>query len=42
MNDTYLLGTMLHESLHYICTFNGKDICSKDEHYVMSLLGDDC
>lgn len=42
MNDTYLLGTMLHESLHYICTFNGKDICSKDEHYVMALLGDDC
>ena len=42
MNDTYLLGTMLHESLHYICNFNGKDICSKDEHYVMALLGDDC
>ena len=42
MNDTYLLGTMLHEALHYICTFNGKDICSKDEHYVMALLGDDC
>ena len=42
MNDTYLLGTMLHESLHYICTFNGKDICSKDEHYVMNYLGDDC
>tara|TARA_B110000008_G_C16952550_1_gene556880 strand:+ start:1185 stop:1592 length:408 start_codon:yes stop_codon:yes gene_type:complete len=41
-NDTLLFGTLLHESLHYICTFNGKDICSKDEHYVMRLLGDDC
>jgi|TARA_B110000967_G_C18891897_1_gene567961 thymidylate synthase ThyX len=41
-NDTYLLGTMLHEALHYICTFDGNDICSKDEHYVMRLLGDDC
>ena len=41
-NDTYLMGTMLHESLHYIATFDGKDICEKDEHYVMALLGDDC
>jgi len=42
INDTLLWGTMLHEALHYICTFNGKDICTKDEHYVMRLLGDDC
>jgi hypothetical protein len=42
MNDTFLLGILLHESLHYCCTFNGKDICSKDEHYVMRLLGEDC
>ena len=42
VNDTLLLGTLLHEALHYICTFNGKDICAKDEHYVMRLLGDDC
>lgn len=41
-NDTYLMGTMLHEALHYVCTFDGNDICSKDEHYVMRLLGDDC
>jgi hypothetical protein len=41
-NDTYLMGTMLHEALHYIATFDGKDICEKDEHYVMRLLGDDC
>ena len=42
MNDIFLLGVLLHESLHYCCTFNGKDICSKDEHYVMRLLGEDC
>ncbi len=42
MNDTYLFGTMLHEALHYICTLDGNDICEKDEHYVMRLLGDDC
>lgn len=42
MNDTYLFGVMLHEALHYIATFDGKDICAKDEHYVMALLGDDC
>jgi hypothetical protein len=42
MNDVYLMGTILHEALHYICTFDGKDICSENEHYVMRLLGDDC
>ena len=42
MNDIRLMGTLLHEALHYICTFNGRDICCKDEHYVMQLLGDDC
>lgn len=42
INDVRLLGIMLHEALHYMCTFNGQDICSKDEHYVMQLLGDDC
>ena len=42
INDVRLMGILLHESLHYICTFDGKDICSKDEHYVMRLLGDDC
>lgn len=41
-NDTYLMGIMLHEALHYVATFDGKDICEKDEHYVMTLLGDDC
>jgi len=39
-NDTVLMGTILHEALHYLCTFNGKDICEKDEHYVMELLGE--
>jgi hypothetical protein len=42
MNDTFLLGILLHEALHYCCSFNGKDICSKDEHYVMRLLGEEC
>ena len=42
MNDTFLLGLLLHESLHDCCTFGGKNICEKDEHHVMRLLGDDC
>ena len=42
LSDDELVGAILHESLHYLATFNGKDICQKDEHYVMRLLGDDC
>ena len=42
MSYEYIVGTLLHESLHHICTFNNKYICDKDEHYVMRLLGDDC
>jgi len=42
MSYDYLIGTLLHESLHYICTFNNKSICEKYEHYVMRILGDDC
>ena len=41
LSDQDLVGTILHESLHYICTFNNKDICEKDEHYVMKLLGEE-
>lgn len=41
INDAELLGVLLHESLHYCCTFNGNDICEKDEHRVMRMLGDD-
>lgn len=37
-----LVGTILHEALHYFAFFNDKEICEKDEHYVMRLLGDDC
>ena len=37
-----LVGTILHEALHYFAYFNNKEICEKDEHYVMRLLGDDC
>lgn len=40
MNDSILLGTMLHESLHFCCTFNKQWICSSDEHQIMSLLGE--
>ena len=28
--------------LHYFAYINGKEICEKDEHYVMRMLGDDC
>jgi len=40
MSSEVLVGTMLHESLHNIATFNGKDICEKDEHTVMISLGE--
>ena len=42
MNDAYLLGTLLHEALHYAVTFNGKFVCEEDEHAVFRCLGDDC
>jgi len=37
-----LVGTILHEALHYFAYFNGKEICESDEHQVMRMLGDDC
>ena len=40
ISDDLLIGVLLHESLHYLTTFNNKDICEKDEHYVMGLLGE--
>lgn len=42
MSSTYLFGTMLHEALHYMCTFNDKWISESDEHAIMRLLGEDC
>ena len=42
MNDAYLLGTLLHEALHFSTTFNGKFVCEEDEHAVFRDLGDDC
>ena len=42
MSEEELIGTILHESLHSSTTFDNKEICEKDEHYVMRLLGDDC
>lgn len=41
MNDSYLLGTMLHEALHYSCKCNNKYICEEDEHHIFHLVGDD-
>ena len=40
MSNETLIGTILHESLHNICTINNKDICEKDEHAVMVDLGE--
>ncbi len=40
MNAGELLGTMLHESMHYLCLFNDKFLCEKDEHAVMQSLGE--
>jgi hypothetical protein len=40
MSSETLIGTILHESLHNICTINGKDICEKDEHIIMKSLGE--
>lgn len=40
MSDAHLIGAILHESLHYLARFNNKEICEKDEHYVMELLGE--
>ena len=42
MSSTYLFGTMLHECLHYMCTFNDKWISESDEHAIMRSLGEDC
>ena len=40
MSNEALVGTILYESLHNICTINGKDICEKDEHAIMNSLGE--
>ena len=40
MSNEALIGTILHESLHNICTINGKYICEKDEHAIMESLGE--
>jgi hypothetical protein len=40
MSNEALIGTILHESLHNICTINGKDICEKNEHAIMVSLGE--
>ena len=42
MNNAYLLGTLLHEALHYSVRFNKQFICEEDEHCIFRKLGDDC
>ena len=42
MSDELLIGTLLHEAIHDICTIGGKYICEVDEHHVMRTLGDNC
>merc|ERR1712080_565300 len=41
LSDEALIGTILHEALHFMATLNGKEICEKDEHTVIKALGDD-
>eukprot|EP01084_Bolivina_argentea_P273644 466174_1 len=40
LSDEGLIGTILHEALHFMATLNGKEICEKDEHSVIKVLGD--
>jgi hypothetical protein len=42
MSDELLIGTLLHEALHDICTVNGKVLCERDDHHVLRALGDNC
>ena len=42
MSDAYLLGTLLHEALHFTVSINNKPMCEKEEHLIFALLGDDC
>ena len=42
MSDELLIGTLLHEALHDICTINGKALCERDDHHVLRALGDNC
>ncbi len=42
MSNAYLLGTLLHEALHYSVRFNDRYICEDDEHSIFRTLGDDC
>tara|TARA_B110000008_G_scaffold275227_1_gene312315 strand:+ start:1006 stop:1464 length:459 start_codon:yes stop_codon:yes gene_type:complete len=43
LSDAYLFGTMLHEAMHFLCTWsNNKYMSESDEHMVMRSLGEDC
>jgi len=42
MSESYLLGTLLHEMIHYMGQIGGRFIDTHHEHLVMYMLGDDC
>ena len=44
MTDAELVGTIMHEALHYVCRldrgYGWRDLCTRVEHEVMEFLGD--
>ena len=40
MNDTFLLGTLLHETMHYLCLNNSRYMSENIEHHIMFALGE--
>ena len=44
MTDAELIGTIMHEALHYVCRldrgYGWRDLCTRVEHDVMAHLGD--
>ena len=44
MTDPELVGTIMHEALHYVCRldrgYGWRDLCTRVEHEVMEFMGD--
>lgn len=44
MTDPELVGTIMHEALHYVCRvdrgYGFRDLCTRVEHGVMEFMGD--
>ena len=44
MTDPELVGTIMHEALHYVCRldrgYGFRDLCTRVEHEVMEFMGD--